>query len=233
MLSEVSCNSTIAEGVALCRAVEKSGKIYMLAENYPYTREMMELRRIYQGGELGDALYGDGEYNHPGPAEFHNLISPGIYHWRNTFPATYYCTHALAPLMVATDTLPKMVNGFSIANTEFYKDTAKRNDPGSVIICRMDNGAVFKLFGIEMPGHSAYYRLHGSHGAAEIERKTGELHVWHEEWDLPKGSMTSRTYMPEWAEHGEVADKALHGGGDFLDNVLFHKCHTKRYTAIY
>ena len=37
VMSETSCNATLAEGVELCRAVEKSGRIYMLAENYAYT----------------------------------------------------------------------------------------------------------------------------------------------------------------------------------------------------
>ena len=29
-------------------------------------------------------------------------------------PATYYCTHALAPLMYITDTRPVKVNGFAV-----------------------------------------------------------------------------------------------------------------------
>ena len=31
-------------------------------------------------------------------------------HWRNWIPSTYYCTHALAPLMYITDTMPLSVN---------------------------------------------------------------------------------------------------------------------------
>ena len=53
VMSETACNTTLAEGVALCREVERSGKIYMLAENYPYTRFNMEMRRLYQTGEIG------------------------------------------------------------------------------------------------------------------------------------------------------------------------------------
>ena len=36
VMSETASNTTLAEGVALCRAVEETGRIYMLAENYPY-----------------------------------------------------------------------------------------------------------------------------------------------------------------------------------------------------
>ena len=36
LMSETAACHTLAEGVALARAVEQSGKIYMFAENYPY-----------------------------------------------------------------------------------------------------------------------------------------------------------------------------------------------------
>ena len=35
VMSETAANKTLAEGVALCRAVEETGRIYMFAENYP------------------------------------------------------------------------------------------------------------------------------------------------------------------------------------------------------
>ena len=165
VLSETSCNATLAEGVALCRAVEQSGKTYMLAENYPFTRFNMEMRRLYRTGEIGQVTYADGEYNHPMEPETLNAISPGLNHWRNWLPATYYCTHALAPLMCITDTMPLSVNGLSIAVPEVTDVLPRHNDPGSVILCRMDNGAVFRIFGDALPGHSNWYRVHGTRGA--------------------------------------------------------------------
>ena len=110
VMSECTCNATMAEGVALCRAVEQSGKVYMLAENYPYTVFNMEMRRLYRTGEIGEVTYADGEYNHPMSVENGLDISPGLNHWRNWLPSTYYCTHALAPLMMITDRMPVKVN---------------------------------------------------------------------------------------------------------------------------
>ncbi len=81
VMSETSACKTLAEGVALIREVEKSGKIYMLAENYPYTAVNIEMRRRYQNGEIGDALYADGEYNHPMALDDVMRISPGLTHW--------------------------------------------------------------------------------------------------------------------------------------------------------
>ena len=52
-MSETACNTTLAEGVALCRKVEKTGLVYMLAENYPYMLFNQEMRRLYQAGRVG------------------------------------------------------------------------------------------------------------------------------------------------------------------------------------
>jgi len=148
VMSETSACFTLAEGVALVEAVEKSGRIYMFAENYPYMLFNQEMRRLYQSGLIGEFKYGEGEYVHPMSAYERNRLSPGRNHWRNWIPATYYCTHALAPVMFITDTLPVKVNGFVVAYDRAdpkYRMTVKRNDAASMIALRMNNGAVVKL----------------------------------------------------------------------------------------
>ncbi|HOS42317.1 MAG TPA: Gfo/Idh/MocA family oxidoreductase [Armatimonadota bacterium] len=226
VMSETASNATLAEGVALCRAVERTGLTYMLAENYPYTQFNMEMRRVYRTGEIGEVTYAEGEYNHPMAPRDRAAISPGANHWRNWLPSTYYCTHALAPLMYITDTMPVKVNGLSIACREVDAEVARRADPGSVILCRMDNGAVFRIFGLVLPGHSNWYRVHGVHGAMETTRGpgyfgSGQVRVWHDEWDRPEGVPLERVYTPDWPEHGDLASRAGHGGGDFWTNFAF------------
>ena len=66
VLCECTANSTMAEGVKLVRAAEKSKAFYMLAENYPYMLFNQEMKKVYEGGTLGEVLYAEGEYNHPG-----------------------------------------------------------------------------------------------------------------------------------------------------------------------
>lgn len=226
VMSETAANKTLAEGVALCRAVEETGQIYMFAENYPFTAFNQEMARLYRTGEIGRVLYAEGEYNHPMAPEDILKISPGLTHWRNWLPATYYCTHALAPLMVVTDTLPVSVNALVVAAPEVTDPMPRYNDPTSVILCRMDNGAVFRIFGLWSPGHSNWYRFHGTTGAMEITRGPGyygpgQVRVWHDEWNCPLGVPTERTYVPDWPEHGDLARKAGHGGGDFWTNFHF------------
>lgn len=226
VMSETASNTTLAEGVALCRAVEKTGKVYMLAENYPYTVFNQEMRRLYRAGEIGEVTYAEGEYNHPMAPADRLRISPGMNHWRAWLPSTYYCTHALAPLVYITETMPVKVNALSIACRSVDALTVRVADPGSVILCRMDNGAVFRIFGLLLPGHSNWYRVHGSRGAMEIARGPGyfgpgQVRVWREKWDLRPGEEPERVYTPDWPEHGDLARQAGHGGGDFWTGFHF------------
>ena len=176
VLSETAANGTLADGVALCRAVERSGCIYMLAENYCYTLFSQEMRRLYQTGEIGRVTYAEGEYNHPMAPEARLRLAPGEDHWRNRIPSTYYCTHALAPLVYITGSMPRMVNGLSISAPEVEEETVRRGDAGSVILCRTGDGAVFRIFGLSLPGHSNWYRVHGTKA---------------EPWRSPAGRATS------------------------------------------
>jgi predicted dehydrogenase len=228
VLSECAACSTLAEGVALCEAVERSGKIYMFAENYPFTAFNQEMTRLYREGEIGRVLYAEGEYNHPGSFEWAMGISPGVRHWRNNLPATYYCTHALAPLMAITDTMPARVNGFvsPLPEDSPIKRLWSQKDAASLIIVQMDNGAVFKLLGNGVPGHSIYYRLHGERGLMETGRGPGywgpgSVRVVHDEWDLKPGEVTERVYYPQFPAWAKEAGSAGHGGGDFFTNHYF------------
>jgi predicted dehydrogenase len=77
VMSECIACKTPAEGVALARAVEKYGLIYMFAENYAYFAYNQEMRRLYQAGEIGEIQYMEGEYNHPIDSRTYNMIAPG------------------------------------------------------------------------------------------------------------------------------------------------------------
>ncbi len=222
VLSECVAMSTLAEGVALCRAVEETGKIYMIAENYPYNKVRLEMKRLYESGELGELLYGEGEYCHPMAVTETYNIAPGELHWRNQIPSTYYCTHAIAPIMHITDTMPVKVNGFipKIADQSYRGDEYRCQDPGGVIICQMSNGAVVRTLQGAVRATSHITTLHCTKGACETDRATGNITVWHESYnrgDQPK----TRTYAPEWPMHADLAAKAGHGGGDFWVQYYF------------
>lgn len=226
VLSEITANATLAEGVALCAAVEETGRIYMMGENSAYTVFSQAMTRLYRTGEIGRVLYAEAEYNHPMAPDTMLRLAPGLDHWRNWLPSTYYCTHALGPLMVMTDTWPTAVNALSIPAPELGPDEVRVNDPGAVILCRMDNQAVFRLFGIRIPGHSNWYRVHGTRGAMETQRGPGyfgpgQVRVWHDPWNCPPDTALDRTWLPQWPDHGDLAAQFGHAGADFWIVHLF------------
>jgi predicted dehydrogenase len=226
VMSETSACFTLAEGVALIEAVEKSGKIYVFAENYPYMVFNQEMRRIYQSGKIGSFMYGEGEYVHPMDADATNRISPGIDHWRNWIPATYYCTHSLAPIMFITDTRPVKVNGFIIPVAKDSPEralTARRNDAASMIALRMDNGAVVKLLQVGLRGENIWVRLHGSRGQMENLRhgNTSMVRLRREQFHEKLTDPVEQIYLPNLPEQCKGAMAAGHGGGDFFMNYHF------------
>ena len=145
----------------LCRAVERTGRKYMLAENYPFFVTNLEMKRLYETGKLGRVLYAEGEYVHPSRSEELNWLAPGLRHWRNWIPRTYYLTHSLAPLMYMTGERLVAVNAKTVQAPELYRGTARRHaDAASIMMVETDSGAIFRITGCAAwAGHGNTYRL--------------------------------------------------------------------------
>lgn len=225
VLSETSCNSTLADGVELYRLAQETDLCYMLAENYCYTRFNQEFKRLYDAGEIGEVRYAEGEYNHPMEVNESMWYAPGVRHWRNWLPGCYYNTHALAPLMYITNTLPTQVSCSLVPYHKNASEIDRFKRGGYVMLVRMDNGAIFRLYG-GMAGHSCWYSLHGTCGAMEAGRGHGyfgpeTVRVWHEPWDLKGDQVEEKVYYPNWAEHAKEASETGHGGGDFFVELNF------------
>ncbi|MCE5199739.1 MAG: Gfo/Idh/MocA family oxidoreductase [Armatimonadota bacterium] len=226
VMSECAACHTLGEAAALARAVERNNKIYMLAENYPYMRFNQEMRRLYQEGTIGKFLYGEGEYVHPGSARMWLSISVGKDHWRNWIPATYYCTHSIAPVMYITDTRPVTVNGFIVPrdlSDDSYAYHVSRNDTAAMIVLRMDNGAVVKSLHGSLRGHGNYVRIHGNKGQMENCRIVDgdQIRLRIEPFGKDCEKTEEKVYLPDWPGHAAAVEAAGHGGGDFWTNYHF------------
>jgi predicted dehydrogenase len=226
VMSETAAAFTPAEAAALVRAVESSGLIYMLADNYPYMAYNQEMRRLYRDGAVGDFRYGEGEYIHPISAHLFNSIAAGADHWRNWLPVTYYCSHSLAPVMYITDTVPAKVTGFVIAHDPQDENkalTVRRGDTASMIVLEMDNGAIVKLLQYDLRGHGNYVRIAGNRGMMENGRGPLEdyVRVRREPWEKPDGVPVETSYLPDFPEFHREASGTGHGGGDFFMNYEF------------
>ncbi len=229
VMSETAACMTMAEGVELVREVERSGLIYMLAEQYPFMAFNQEMKRLYDEGAVGEFRYGEGEYIHAMPARFLNSISPGLDHWRNWLPVTYYCSHALAPVMHITGTMPRSVTGFVVpydADDAEKARTVRRMDTAGMIVLTMDNGALVKLLQYDLRGGGHWVRIHGNRGLMENTRVGGHhgqdrVRVWRERWERPEGVPEESVYKPDFPSHNDEAAGGTHFGGDFFMNLLF------------
>ena len=233
VISECASNSTMAEGVALVRTAEKSKAFYMLCENYPYMLFNQELKKIYESGNLGKVLYAEGEYNHPGDetsSEGKAILYDDTKHWRFTLPRTYYITHSLAPLMLATGSLPQRVTAMPVycPAGENAVTASMIGDKLAVITCLNDDKSVFRVFGhSSFGGHENSYRICGTKGQAEnVRGLENTVSVLYNEWNLPEGVKEQHTsYKVEPpANASEFEKNAGHGGGDFYVMKEFLNC---------
>ncbi|MBQ1955556.1 MAG: Gfo/Idh/MocA family oxidoreductase [Clostridia bacterium] len=227
--SECISNGTMAEGVELVRAFEKSSSVYMLAENYPQMIFNREIKRVCKSGTLGKILYAEGEYNHPGDPndiEFKFQYNYFEKHWRNFLPRTYYITHSLGPVMAATGATPKRVTAFAMyAPVEGDVPVASYvGDRSAVITTQNDDGSVFRVTGCAGYGaHHNAYRVCGTEGQIENIRGMGDkIMLRYNAWSKPEGAEEINCYTPEWNDaDAELIKQSAHGGGDFLTARIF------------
>ena len=226
VLSETMSNITMAQGVELVRAVEETGKIYGLLENYPYTKPNMAMEALYKTGKLGKIVYGEGEYIHPMDAWEQNFMAPNPLHWRNWTPRTYYTTHGLAPIMQMTDCMPTRVTAMAAFAPEVAKNTAlNTGDAAAILMIQTDNDAVFRVSGwSQFFPHGNNYRLCCTKGGCQINHATGQMRIGYAKAAKPDDvELLDADYDYDWPdpELGKYAEQAGHGGSDFYSMYHF------------
>lgn len=221
VLSETQAAVTIRECVELVEAAEETGRAYALAENYPFFRANTEMRRIYQSGQIGEVIYADGEYIHPMSPKENKYYNPNPEHWRSTTPCTFYCTHAMAPLMNITGLMPKKVIGKVAAGWAYSRDLElDGGDNYGIALVEMENGAVFRVGGCgAFGGKGNWYRIGCSRGGVENVRGSNDkVRLTVNPWNLSDENRSYGTecvYSPEMTEEGKKASVFEHSGADY------------------
>ena len=231
ILSETTAAPTLGDCVELCRTVEQTKCKYMLAANSSYTGPLLKIKKLYEEGTLGEAIFCEAEYLHPGVKvqQYQN----SKLHWRQTLPGTYYNMHTLGPLMFVTNSMPKTVIGKAVRNKTVSRKTNRlSNDVSAITLCEMDNGATFSSTGWCNYGPaSKWYRFSCTNGSAETQRFDQTKMLFAEN---KPGSREILTSMPTWLETGIVSEEELanytpeqiaigHNGMDFWLTLSFIK----------
>jgi len=207
---------TISEGVELVETVEKTGLKYMMAENMCFAPWVMEMKRIYEEGEIGEFIYGEGEYVHN--VTFLMKTSDGLPTWRYWWPPSYYLTHPLGALLWIIGKRPRKVTGLTI------KDKIEKGEIDiEVGLVECNNGGVLKLlsgFRVKREPVSRWFIIYGSKGYIEINRfpPEGRIHFYKENNPLTNFDVS---YEPKMKVLEEKARKSGHSGADFYPVYYF------------
>ncbi len=240
-LSEVAAACTLEECWALVEAVEKTNKLYMLAENYCYNRSCMTILNMVQQGLFGDLTYAECGYVHDCRAI--KFRQDGSLTWRGELArdciGNLYPTHSLGPVarwmgINRTDRLVSLVSMTTrqasierYAATHFGKDNPATRvefavgDSTSTLI-RTANGAVIDLrydtASARPHPTTVYNALQGLTASYESD---GER-IWIEgvskgySWE-PLSKHAERYDHPIWKRWQQEAEGSGHGGIDFLE----------------
>jgi predicted dehydrogenase len=218
VLSEVTSFHTMAEGVRLVEAVEASGKVYHLSENYPFSAANMWLARKWREGLFGELMYAEYEYVHECRSLAYTYIdgepiNPGnqAHSWRSWLNFHYYNTHSLGPMMHITGLRPTRVVALpSTPSLAGYLMSAQDGMGGvTPSLINMSNGAVVRNLMGATTNDTHQQRIWGTLGSSEII--DGELRLrLGASGGGPKHAIT-----PHWDALGELAEQTGHGGGDF------------------
>ena len=227
VMSEVTAGVTMDELWWLIENVEKSGKVYMMAENYCYMPDNQLVLGLVRAGVLGEIYYGEGEY-------LHNVVdltrsSNGSDTWRCYWQlgkrGTFYPTHSIGPVMQWFE--GDRISSVASFGSGRHCNLSLRQEDTNVTMLQLESG---KLARVRLdclsprPHQMAYYTVQGTKGVVEASRVAGgEAKIWVEGMDGAEGDAKwhplaeYRSYLPKrYLEATEDQLHAGHGGGDFF-----------------
>lgn len=221
VISEVLPAQNMAEAVALCEAVEKSGKIYAYAENYCYFTSVYEMKKLYDEGKIGKFEYGEGEYVHDCESIWPEITYGDRNHWRNNMHANYYCTHSLGPIIHITRLRPKSVIGFELPIVDRMKNLGSKSGAAGIEMVTLENGAVIKslhCLALKRNPHAIWYCVYGDKGMAESGRLEGGVS---QVTTFVDEKFTTFEPQPILSKDITKDISAGHGGSDFYPIYYF------------
>ena len=227
VFSEVMPVQNLAEAVELIEAVEKSGLVYAYGENFCYFRANMEMKLRYERGDIGEMTHAEGEYIHDCTAIWPEITYVDPNHWRNTSSySTFYISHALGPIIMATGLKPVRVVGFENQIDWPLHELGANNATSGTVMIQMNNGATVKAIKGYLKREPCNYwtSIYGTKGVMESDRwgdnRNNMLNVYIE-GDKPCEG-TYEHYEPAPYIDSELSRAtAGHFGGDFYTGYFF------------
>ena len=220
VFSEVLPVQTMKEAVELAEAVEETGMIYAYGENYCYMPAPYEMKKLYRDNKIGELEYAECEYIHNCEPIWHSITYGEREHWRNNMYATYYCTHALGPIIHATGLRPEKVTGFEPEINERHYRMGAKGAAFGVEMVTLENGGIVKGIQGGLYKNSIWYSMYGTKGRMECGRENSEsghiykIYLDYNEFSGDYKNPKKSIYEPKHGMEDRIKGFG-HGGSDF------------------
>ena len=234
VLSEVTAAVTLGQCRDLGRAAlaaARGGRVYMLAENYCYSRQNVLVRELVRRGAFGGVYYAEGEYLHDVKDMHHHADGTPTwrYHWQVGRNGCTYGTHSLGPAMqwltAAGDGGADAVARVACHGSGRHTDPEHAMEDTVILLCKLTSGRLVRVR-LDMlsnrPHAPTNYALQGTAGAYESARAEGETDrvFFCTDEGAGRGWEPLEAYasaLPAWYTAGlALSAGSGHGGADFF-----------------
>jgi predicted dehydrogenase len=246
--SETPTAYTVEDNWRLVETKEKTGRRFMLLENYPYARTRMMILNMAHGGAMGEITYGESSYIH----DTRNLAfeKDGTPSWRGQIARGHrgdvYPTHGLGPiaLWMGVNRGDRLATMFSMdSGTKSFQSYAaeafgkehpaakpgyfQRHD-NTITLVRTENEKLIVLRydpGSNRPagGWEALQGTKGSYdGSPSAELVYLEGRSPQHKWE-PLAKYRDQYDHPWWKDLASQAEATGHGGGDYFVMREFYR----------
>jgi len=238
--SEVAAAATLDDCWELLEATEKSGRTYMLAENYRYFRPIMMVSNMVRQGVFGEPTYAECGYVH----DCRNIKfnADGSLAWRGEMArdliGNLYPTHSFGPVaqwlgINRGDRLVSLVSMTTkqVALERYAVKTFGKDHPSAKIkfavgdstatLMQTARGVVVDLrydtLSARPHPSTTYQTLQGTTAAyvSDGERIWIDGRSKKKEWE-PLATYAAEYDHPMWKQYENEASKTQHGGGDYF-----------------
>ncbi len=176
----VLCEQTMAYSIEDCLrvidAAKRTGKTYMMAENYSFYHCVLEWKKKIDAGLLGKIYHAEGEYIHE---IVDLLVDPvtGERRWRYPRAPIWYCGHSLGPLLfLMQDRVVRATGVTPGRNMHPDRESVSFLDMETGLFLT-EKGSVIKILASQTVkrytkggGYLTWYSLYGTKGFVESGR---------------------------------------------------------------
>jgi predicted dehydrogenase len=226
VMCEVTAAVALDEARWLVQECNKSSAVYMMAENYVYTKPNVLVKSMVDAGVFGDVYYTEGEYIHELDALHYmpNGRPTWRFYWQVGVNGSTYPTHSLGPCLQWVAERPQRI---SCIGTGRWTAPHKALEDTTLLLCKTASEKLVRVR-VDMlskrPHAMTNYTLQGTKGAYESARRPGEGNwVWLEDYADDANEWTpleefEDEFLPEiWRDPPPEALEAGHGGGDYFE----------------